>query len=199
MAVQYEVKEIENASGGGEERAYVRLTQGRAMSPEQLAQAIEATCTLTDADVKAVMAELCYFAVRELTEGRRFHLPEIGFLSLSAALSPAEDDSESTTAKDEVVLRGINFRPERRFLQKVRRGIKFEKSARSSASTRFTDEELTARVTAYLAENRYLTCRALMRELGVSQYTARQALSRLVESGVLVREGSARRYLYFLA
>lgn len=199
MAVQYELHEIENSKGSGETQAYVRLSQGRAMSPEQLTKAIEATCTLTDADVKAAMAELCYFAVRELQAGRRFHLPEIGYLSLSAALNSTERDTDDTTGGEKVVLRGINFRPERRFLQKVRNGLTFEKSGRTTSSTRFTDEELTARVTDYLGANRYLTCRALMYELGVSEYTARQALARLVEIGVLVREGTARRYIYFLA
>lgn len=77
------------------------------------------------------MAELSAIAVRELSQGNRFYLPGIGYLSLSVCVPPSQNTNGKLTGKD-ICLRGINFRPEMTLLRKVRRQVSFVKSGFST-------------------------------------------------------------------
>lgn len=199
MAIRYEIHTIENSEGKGNERQYVQLMQNRGLTPRRLAEAIQEMSSATEGDVNAVLSALTYFARRELVQGRRFHLPGLGYLSLSVGFKvPPEKLGKKLTARN-LRVRGINFRPEASLLDSVRQGATFEKSERSTLSTPYTADELWQKMDAYIAENRYLTLRRTMALFGLSRYKAAQWLARFVEDGKLKREGSRAQALYFKA
>lgn len=119
MAIKYEVHNIENSQGTGQVCLFVRLRQGRAMTADELADKLAASSTLTAADMKAVMSELCHYAKEELAAGHRFYLPEIGYLSLSVGNTPPEEKADGKLTGNDVYLRNIDFRPEAKFLNRV--------------------------------------------------------------------------------
>ena len=85
MEIKYEIHTIENSEGSGRKRVYVQLRSQPAMTTDELGNEVQEACSVTPSDLKAVMAELSVLIVRELSQGNRFYLPEIGYLSLSAA------------------------------------------------------------------------------------------------------------------
>lgn len=199
MAIKYEIQQIENAAGSGEARPYVRLHQDRAMTVGELAERVAESSTLTPGDVKAVMSELGHYAKTELIAGRRFHLPEIGYLSLSVGnVAPEQLPDGKITGRD-VFVRNVDFKPEGQFLGEIRRKARFEKSQRATGSVRYDAEELWGRVKAYLSTNRYISCRIMSMEFGLTKYLSRQWLARFTQEGRIVKEGTARQPLYFLA
>lgn len=198
MAIKYEVHSISNVQGTGGERPFVRLRNNKALTAEELARRIEASCSATIGDVKAVMAELRHVAASELRQGRRFYLPEIGYLSLSVGNTPPSLKPGGKLTGKDIYLRGINFRAEKGFVEEVRGGLSFEKSEFTTKSAQYTDDALWPQVSGYLSSHRYITRRAMRSEFGLSDYKARQWLARFVESGRLTKEGTRHQPLYFL-
>lgn len=195
MAIKYELQSIKNAGGEGGTHSYVRLRQLPAMTARQLECEIEANTTLKRADVRAVMAELGAIVARELADGHRVYLPEIGYLQLRVALDPTD---RKPTARD-ISISTLRFHPERRLLDHIRGNAKFEKATDTTVSTGYTDGELWRKVADYLAENRYLTLSDMQREFRLRSFKARQWLASFVSSGRLVKEGTVRHPIYFLA
>lgn len=199
MAIKYEVHTIENAVGSGKEREFIRLRQHPSMSDDDIAKSIQEATTLTIADVKAVMSAISSLAVRELNMGDRFHLPEIGYLSLSVGNTPRSKKKDGKITGNDIYLRNINFQPEEKFLYNVMKGIKFEKSKASTRSTRYTEEELWNRVEEYLKEKHFMTCHSMRVEFRLSEYMARKWLRRFVAAGRLVNDNTDRQPVYLLA
>lgn len=199
MAIKYEVHTIENAVGTGKEREFIRLRQHPSMSDDDIAKAIQEATTLTTADVKAVMSAISSLAVRELNMGDRFHLPEIGYLSLSVGNTPRSKKKDGKITGNDIYLRNINFQPEEKFLYNVEKGMKFEKSKASTRSKRYDEEDLWNRVEQYLKEKHFITCRSMRVEFHLSEYKAREWLRRFVKSGKLVNSNTDRQPVYLLA
>lgn len=198
MAIRYEIHTIKNAQGTGEERHYVHVMPSGSLTPARLEAAIQEMSSATVGDVRAVLSALSYFARRELSQGRRFHVPGLGYLSLSAGLrKDTEKPVEKLTARD-IRVSGINFSPERTLLGGVQKEAKFEKAAYSTLSATYDADALWQKVEAYLTAHRYLTRRIMQTEFGLSEYKAAQWLNRFVTEGKLEKEGARPRMLYFL-
>lgn len=83
MSIKYEIHGIKNAKGEGKEQKYVHLFAREPQSDRALEEDIQASCSLTKADVRAAFSALRDHMVRALASGSRFHLPGVGYFSLS--------------------------------------------------------------------------------------------------------------------
>lgn len=198
MELKYDVYTINNATGSGESRNYVKVQQHEPMSAHQLQEKIQQRCSLTKGDVAAVLSELHDIFVEEFQMGRRFYIPEIGYFSMSASLEMPEDNPDKKVTGKEVRVSNINFRPESGLLQEVQRGIHFVRSRYSNRSTQYTEEKLLEKIKEYIQTNRYINSRALRLQFGLTQYTAQKWLSHFCEQGILVKDGTHRQPIYFL-
>ena len=198
IELKYDVYTINNATGSGEVRNYVRVVQYEPMTAGELQAAIQQRCSLTKGDVAAVLSELHDIFVKEFRMGHRFYIPEIGYFSMSASLEMPEDKPDKKITGKEVRINGINFRPEASLLQEVQRGVHFVRSRYSSRSTQYTEEKLLAKIKDYIQDNRYLTTRAMRIQFGLTQYTAQKWLKYFCEQGILVKDGTDRSPIYFL-
>ena len=91
MSIKYEIHGIKNAKGDGKEQKYVHLFAHEAQSDHALEDDIQANCSLTKADVRAAFSALRDHMVRALASGSRFHLPGVGYFSLSVGLDAPDD------------------------------------------------------------------------------------------------------------
>ncbi len=199
MAIKFDVHTLDNVFGTGKQMQVVSLWNQPAKSDRQLTDAIEKTCTLNRADVLAMFAVLRQFAVSELSDGNKFHVPGLGYFTLTAKVhDPDHLPYGKITGKD-VRLHGIRFTPERKLMQEVAQGMRFERLKGTSASRRYTDEEMRSLLDEYFRENRYLTCRVMRIRFSLSDYMARKWLARLTAEGRLVKEGGDRNPVYFPA
>lgn len=198
MAIKFEVLSIENAQDTGVARPYVQLVNGSRLSEEELEERIEKSCSVTRADVKAVLSELCHYAIEELSAGNRFYIPNIGYLSLSVGNTPPAQKADGKITGKDVYLRNINFKPDRKFFGKVRSKVSFERSSHTTRSTRYTYDELWARVSSFLSENGYVTCRIMYERFGLGRYLSKQWLTRFTEDGKLEKQVIGRQQVYKL-
>lgn len=199
MPIKYEEHYIENAAGSGKKRAFVQLKTDKARTPDELATEIAHSSTLTKADVKAVLTELCHVAVDDLSAGRRFYLPEIGYLSLAVGNTPVDKLPKGKITGKDIYLRNINFQPEGNFLRQVRERVKFAKSDQSSVSVSYTEDKLWPMLEAYLRENAQITRRVMCAQFGLTDYVAKRWLSRFTADGRLTKTTFGRQFLYSLS
>ena len=75
-------------------------------------------------------------------------------------------------------MRNVDFKPELRFLNEIKRSVSFEKSHYATASVNYTAEELWQKVAAFLTKNQYITCRMMRAEFGLTRYKATLWLNR---------------------
>ena len=134
MSIKYEIHGIKNAKGEGKEQKYVHLFAREPQSDHALEDDIQASCSLTKADVRAAFSALRDHMVRALASGSRFHLPGVGYFSLSVGLDAPDDLPSDKMRADYIRLRNIRFRPERSLLGEVGSGVSFERAGFSSRS-----------------------------------------------------------------
>ena len=200
MDLKYDIYNISNVAGSGEQRKYVRLKQQKAMTASELEATIQNRCSLTKGDVAAVLTELRDIAVQEFAMGRRFYIPEIGYFSLSIGLDMPEDNPDKKITGKEVRLRGINFRPEAKFLQEVGRNIHhIVRSEYTSQSRKYDEEKLWAKLQEYFQTNRYITIRLMCNQFGLSRHIAQKWLNHFIEKGLIIKDGSPHAPIYFPA
>lgn len=196
MNVKYDVREIENSQGTGENRQYVRLLFNDTMSRRQLSEDISKNCTLKPSDVEAVLVELGEVMHDKLATGHRVYLPEIGYFSLKVKLEMPE--GQEKVRGSYIHVKNVNFKPEVSLLKKLKNDVRFERAMKTMRSQKYTDEEMTAGVITYLENNRFITRRLIETEFYLRKSMAYFWLSRLVELGVLTKAGTKNAPVYYI-
>ena len=186
MSIKYEIHGIKNAKGEGKEQKYVHLFAHEPQSDHALEDDIQASCSLTKADVRAAFSALRDHMVRALANGSRFHLPGVGYFSLSVGLDAPDDLPDDN----------IRFRPERSLLGEVGSGVSFERAAFSSRSRQYTEEQLLSLLRHYFATHTCLTRRILQRVAGLRDSAAKKWLQHLTATGVLQKDGASNAPVY---
>ena len=196
--MKYEVHRIKNVQGTGKSRVYIQLRNRKAQTTEELLREMEASCTLKASDVKAVMTEIREIAIRELSQGKSFHLPEIGYLSLAVGNTPPDKKANGKITGKDIYVRKIRFRAEKKLLAEVGRNVSFTKSNYSTLSAEYSENALWEKVAAYLSTHPYINQQAMRTEFGLSEYKAKQWLSLFVANGRLKKISKCRHSLYYL-
>ena len=198
MELKYDIYTLNNAQGTGKPRQYVRIIQQEPLTEKQLQERIQQRCSLSKGDVAGVLTELHDLCVEEFAMGRRFYIPGIGYLSMSASIVMPEDNPDKKVTGKEVRISGINFRPETRLLEEVQSNVHMVRSGHTSQSQKYSEEQVLVKIMEYMQTNRYITIRAMRSHLGLTAYMAQKWLNLFCEKGLMVKEGTRHAPLYFL-
>lgn len=199
MRINYEIQSIKNSKGEDKEQKYVVLRSSNPLTDEEMEERIEASCTLTKADIRGVLTALRELAADQLSQGNRFHMPGIGWLSVSAGVKrDALEPGQKITGKD-IFLSRIRFRPEAKFFNEVSRDVKFKREKDSSKPKEYDEEGLKRLLTDYFTRNEFLTSSVMQHDLGLSRYTTDKWLGKLVADDFLRKTVVKRNIYYMLA
>ncbi|MGI6233526.1 MAG: hypothetical protein ACOYJF_11900 [Prevotella sp.] len=199
MEIPYEIHKIKNVGGTGEERKYVVIHHTKVLSEDEMESSIEHSCSVTKADVKSVFSALRHIAREELACGNRFYLPGIGWLEVTASLSKEAQQPDYKPTGNDIYPSGIRFKPEEDFFEDVSFGMRFQKSAFTTKSKVYEEDDLWQRLSKYLDENGYLTRNGLREQFGLSSKKAIQWAEHFVAKGLLRKSGSPHNIIYFNA
>lgn len=104
MSIQYKVIERGQFGvvGGGQQKFYATPVQDGELSLDALTTAIEKSCTVNGADIRAVLYALVDAAVANLSESRIIRLGDLGSLriSLSSKGEAKAEDVDANSIKD---------------------------------------------------------------------------------------------------
>ncbi|MGI6224000.1 MAG: hypothetical protein ACOYJG_10345 [Prevotella sp.] len=199
MDVYYEIHTLKNIPGEKKERKYVVLRHLNHLSEDEMESYIEASCTLTKADVRGVLTALRQFAIEQLSQGNNFYIPGIGRLSLEVRLDKnANSPNHKLTGKD-IFLRGLNFRPEKKFFDEIALDMNFKQSDYTTLSPDYEEERLWAAVSDYLSTHEFLTRPIMRKQFGLSKYNVIKWLTRFIESGRIRKLSINHHYIYMAA
>lgn len=198
MSINYEIHTISNSQGSGAARHFARIFEGSPMTAQQLERLIQDNSTLKKGDIEATLSELREQMVRELSQGHRFYIPNVGYFSLSVKLDADGKAVEKVSGKD-LHLHNINFRPEASLLQEVGSKVRFRRARLTSKSVAYEEKQLLSLLMDYLAANHFITCRTVQRQFRLRETAARKWLKRFVEQGVIRREGARNAPVYIKA
>lgn len=198
MAIKYEIQTIRNSEGSGKERRFARIFEHEPMTAEQIENFIQDNCSLTRSDVRSALVALRDCMLHELRSGNRFHIPGIGYFSLSVDLNMPDNLPTDKARADYITLRSVKFQPERSLVESVGQGMRFERAQFSTQSRLCNEEDIIEGLRHFFETHSFLTRRDMEQELGLRPSTARRWLCRLVEKNVLRREGVKNSPIYFL-
>lgn len=198
MSINYEIHTLSNSQGSRTARHFARIVEGSPMSAQQLEHLIQDNSTLKKGDIEATLSELREQMVRELSQGHRFYIPNVGYFSLSVKLDADGKAVEKVSGKD-LRLHNINFRPEASLLQEVGSKVRFRRARLTSKSVVYEEKQLLSLLMDYLSANHFITCRTVQRQFRLRETAARKWLKRFVEQGVIRREGARNAPVYIKA
>lgn len=198
MNIKYELHSIHNAQGTGKERYFARLFENEPMTADDLEDSIQTSCTLTKGDVKGALSALSEVMIRELTQGSRFHIPSIGYFSLSVETNMPEGKTPEKMRGDYIRVKGIKFRPEASLMQRVKNDTRFERASFTTKSELHSEESMIKKMKEYLSTADFINRQSMQSIFGLRRTTALKWLKHFTETGVLRKEGTRNFPIYFL-
>lgn len=120
MAVHYRLYQNKNSKAANFNKWYGRAVALDTVTTDQLADTIEANCTVKRADILAVISELVVTMKKELQDSKRVKLDRFGAFKLAISTKPSD------TAKDFTVNQNVKdihviFQPEMKISKAGRR------------------------------------------------------------------------------
>lgn len=183
MAIQYDFYRNPNSEGTNKERYHARVVSSGQVSTEELAEEINQECSLTPADIKAVLVSLSDKLARHLSKGRKVYLEGIGHFQVNLRCKE-EVRSVNASRSENIEFKSISYRADNE-LKKQLRGQKVRRSRIKTHSQQMTEEEIDKILTDYFAKNTILTRRKFQVLCDQVQTTANRILKRLVQYGKL--------------
>lgn len=194
MAINYEFYETPSLKDNNKKNYHPRVVTFSKVTTEQLAQEIQQECTLTRADVKAVLTSLADKLAQHLSEGRKIHLEDIGYLGVSLQCSREIHDTEDMK-RAPVSFKSITFRADEG-LKKKMRVAKLERSTIRPHSATLSNEQIDAKLNEYFATNTIITCRQFQSLCALRSSTAHRQINRLLEEGKLCNVSTKHNPIY---
>lgn len=198
MNVKYEIHTINNALGMGSDRYYIQLHEYGGMTGDELEEHLHTHYMLPHGEVKAVLAAITDCMTHELTSGRRFCLPGIGYFSLGVGLDRECSNQETQANASDIRVKKIRFKPYTKLLDNVRRSTHFERDKYSTKSKRYTEDEMERLLTDYLNKNGFISRRTMEQAFRLRTCTALKWIRVMLEKGVIKRLGAKSSPLYAL-
>ena len=180
MAVQYDFyKNPSPKENEGQTCYHARVVPYGTTDTVALAERIHSRCTVTPADVKAVLTSLSDVVIDELKAGNRVHIDGLGYLQITLECPTVQSPKE--VRAESIRFKSIAFRPEAELKKRL-------------CTTKF--ERISAMLASFFATHTYMSRSDFQSLCGYTRPTANRRLKELRESGKLQIVGTRRSSLY---
>ena len=197
MSIEYDFYRNPNSQGTNKKRYHARVISGDRISTDELAEEIQNECSLTKADVKAVLIALGDKLAKHLGEGNKVYLEGIGYFQVNLK---CKEEVRSTHAirSENVEFKSVSYRADNE-LKKRLRNQKIQRSLKKVHSTIMTEEEIDQALTEYFKTHETLTRHQFQTLCTQLKSTAHRILLKLVKDGKLRNVGTSHSPVYMPA
>ena len=197
MSIEYDFYRNPNSQGTNKKRYHARVISGDRISTDELAEEIQNECSLTKADVKAVLIALGDKLAKHLGEGNKVYLEGIGYFQVNLK---CKEEVRSTHAirSENVEFKSVSYRADNE-LKKRLRNQKIQRSLKKVHSTIMTEEEIDQALTEYFKTHETLTRHQVQTLCTQLKSTAHRILLKLVKDGKLRNVGTSHSPVYMPA
>ena len=197
MSIEYDFYRNPNSQGTNKKRYHARVVSGDRISTDELAEEIQNECSLTKADVKAVLIALGDKLAKHLGEGNKVYLEGIGYFQVNLK---CKEEVRSTHAirSENVEFKSVSYRADNE-LKKRLRNQKIQRSLKKVHSITMTEEEIDQALTEYFKMHETLTRHQFQTLCSQLKSTAHRILLKLVKDGKLRNVGTSHSPIYMPA
>ena len=197
MSIEYDFYRNPNSQGTNKKRYHARVVSGDRISTDELAEEIQNECSLTKADVKAVLIALGDKLAKHLGEGNKVYLEGIGYFQVNLK---CKEEVRSTHAirSENVEFKSVSYRADNE-LKKRLRNQKTQRSLKKVHSITMTEEEIDQALTEYFKTHETLTRHQFQTLCSQLKSTAHRILLKLVKDGKLRNVGTSHSPVYMPA
>lgn len=196
MAIAYDLYTIPDPQNDDNKLYHVRVVPDAPITPKKMEEKIQERCTLTTTNVKAALSALSNIMQEELLQGRRVHLPGIGYFYLTLKATPTDENNMQKVRAPQLEVKSISFRPEKELIKDLSTQAEFCTPKHKHHSRKQTDISILGILTAYFKDHTELDRARFQSLCGLTRNTALRRLKQLVEEGKLEDIGNrhAPRY-----
>ena len=194
MAIEYDFYRNPNPEGTNKKRYHARVVSNNRISTDDLAEEIQNECSLTIADVKAVLIALGGKLAKHLGEGDKVHIDGIGHFQVNLR---CKEEVRTTRAirSENIEFKSVSYRADND-LKKHLRKQKIQRSQTKIHSIPMTEEEIDQALTKHFRTNETITRREFEILCTQMRSTAHRILQKLVENGKLRNVATAHNPVY---
>ena len=175
---------------------HARVVGGHTMGIETLTQHISQRCTLTKADIAAVIIEFIHELVNVLCEGNRLAIPGLGYFSLTLSATTCKEGPSCHSHSQGIKIKHVQFRADQTLKDELSTRAKFERTSMKRHSKTLAPNVMEELLTNYFELNQYLRRCDLEKLCQFTPSMAKRKLKELVETKRLVNINTSHYPLY---
>ena len=183
MSIEYDFYRNPNSQGTNKKRYHARVVSNNRVSTDELAKEIQSECSLTIADVKAVLIALGGKLAKHLGEGSKVYLEGIGYFQVNLHCKE-EVRTPHAIRSENVEFKSVSYRADND-LKKHLRNQTIQRSKTKIHSLPMTEEQIDQMLTDYFRTNETITRRQFQILCTQVKSTAHRILQKMVENGKL--------------
>lgn len=194
MPIEYDFYRNPNSQGTNKKRYHARVVSSNRISTNELAEEIQNECSLTIADVKAVLIALGDKLAKHLGDGSKVHLEGIGYFQVNLQCKE-EVRTPRSVRSENVEFKSVSYRADNE-LKKHLRNQKIQRSQTKIHSVEMTEEEIDQKLTEYFKTHETLTRYQFQTLCSQVKSTAHRILLKLKENGKLRNVATSHNPVY---
>ena len=194
MTIEYDFYRNPNSQGTNKKKYHARVVSGNRISTDELAKEIQNECSLTIADVKAVLIALGDKLAKHLGEGDKVHIEGIGHFQVNLRCKE-EVRTTRATRSENIEFKSVSYRADndlKKHLQKQ----KIQRSQTKVHSIEMTEEEIDQKLSDYFKIHETLTRSQFEVLCTQVKSTAHRILQKLVKNGKLKNVSTKQHPVY---
>lgn len=194
MAIKFDLFENPVKEGVSAPKLHAKVITKDVVTTREIREAIRRKCTVSPADVAAVITALNDELYENLSNGYAVHLEGIGYFSLSLKCAP--DINPKYIKDDDVQVRSIKFTPDKDLIDRFQSVYLERKVDKAHHSTKLDEEEVKQKLAEYFKTHSFLQRRDFERLTGFNASKSTRVIRELVKDGVLKNAGTKYQPVY---
>lgn len=193
--IEYDFYENPGKSSEFQKSKYhVRICNRQTVDTDNIVKAISKQCTLTPADIHAVIVAFQDEIAFQLQQGKIVHLD--GLCQFDISLKSRLDESSGKENGPDIVLKSVNINPDKKLTERVRKNLCHRVKSRGKHSDSISEIDIIGVLTEHFKKKSTITRAEFQNQCSITKYMACIHINRLLSEGKLKNIGYRRHPIY---
>lgn len=193
--IEYDFYENPGKSSEFQKSKYhVRICNRQTVDTDNIVKAISKQCTLTPADIHAVIVAFQDEIAFQLQQGKIVHLD--GLCQFDISLKSRLDESSGKENGPDIVLKSVNINPDKKLTERVRQNLCHRVKSRGKHSDFISEIDIIGILTEHFKKKSTITRAEFQNQCSITKYMACIHINRLLSEGKLKNIGYRRHPIY---
>lgn len=193
--IEYDFYENPGKSSEFQKSKYhVRICNRQTVDTDNIVKAISKQCTLTPADIHAVIVAFQDEIAFQLQQGKIVHLD--GLCQFDISLKSRLDESSGKENGPDIVLKSVNINPDKKLTERVRKNLCHRVKSRGKHSDPISEIDIIGVLTEHFKKKSTITRAEFQNQCSITKYMACIHINRLLSEGKLKNIGYRKHPIY---